>query len=98
MIQMRFGEKWRRCIKGFLTSSKASVLINVISTDEFTPSRGVRQGDPLSPFLFITLMEGLSFTMKEACLNGVFQGLQLPNGGPVVCHVLYVDDALFIGD
>nr|KAJ0206237.1 hypothetical protein LSAT_V11C500247630 [Lactuca sativa]KAJ0208451.1 hypothetical protein LSAT_V11C500247620 [Lactuca sativa] len=36
--------------------------------------------------------------MKEACDNGVFQGLQLPNVGPTVSHLLYADDALFIGE
>ena len=84
LIQMGFGNKWRGWIKGCLTSSKSSVLINGTPTNEFTTSKGVCQGDPLSPLLFITAMEGLSVAMKEVCVHGVFQGLQLPNEGPTI--------------
>lgn len=57
---MGFGEKWKMWIWGCLNSAKASILVNGNPTDEFNTSKGVRQGDPLSPFLFIAAMEGLS--------------------------------------
>ena len=61
-------------------------------------NKGVRQGDPLSPFLFITAMEGLSIAMNTACQKGLFKGLTIPNNGPTISHLLYADDALFIGE
>ena len=95
---MGFGDKWRMWIKGCLHSSHTSILINGNPTDEFKISKGVRQGDPLSPFLFIMAMEGLSVTMRAACQAGVFQGIQLPHRGPLISHLLYADDALFVGE
>lgn len=95
---MGFGDKWRAWIKGCLESSKASVLINGNPTKEFSISKGVRQGDPLSPFLFIIVMEGLSAAMKVACEIGVFKGLVLPHGVATISHILYADDALFVGE
>jgi len=97
MGQMGFGEKWRRWIRGCLESSRASVIINGSATKEFPISKGVRQGDPLSPFLFIIAMEGLNIALKTTRQNFLFHGIQIPNGGPTLSHLFYADDALFVG-
>lgn len=60
--------------------------------------RGARQGGSLSPFLFLIVMEGLSVTLKTAFNKGIFKGVQLPNNGPTISHLLYADDTLFIGE
>lgn len=52
MKQMGFSPKWRRWIHGCLSSSRATVLINRSPSDEFTITKGVQQGDPLSSFIF----------------------------------------------
>lgn len=67
LMQMGFGDKWRMWIKGCLQSSHTSVLINGNPTDEFKISKGFQHGDPLSPFLFIIAMEGLSVAMRASC-------------------------------
>ena len=61
-------------------------------------SKGVRQGDPLFPFLFIIAKEGLNVAMKSATSNGVFDGVHIPNSSICVSHLLYADDGLFLGD
>nr|KAJ0218832.1 hypothetical protein LSAT_V11C300154990 [Lactuca sativa] len=81
MAQMNFGQKWRKWIFGCLSSARASVIINGSASKEFPLRRGVRQGDPLSPFLFILAAEGV----------------QLPNNGPNISHLQYADDAIFLG-
>lgn len=97
MKQMNFGDKWRHWIQGCLSSSRASVLVNGSPTEEFSITRGVRQGDPLSPFLFILAMEGLNVALKSACEKSLFYGVKLPNNGPTVSHLFYADDAIFTG-
>lgn len=96
MRQMGYDEKWRRWIHGCLTSAKASVLINVSPTEEFVMEKGVRQGDPLSPLLFIIAMEGLNVAMKTTCEKGISQGIKIPNTNVLLSHLFYADDALFV--
>nr|KAJ0191688.1 hypothetical protein LSAT_V11C800406980 [Lactuca sativa] len=98
MEQMGFGNKWRSWIRGCLNSSWASVIINGSPTKEFPMSKGVCQGDPLSPYLFIIAMEGLSVAIRTACDKGIFKGVQIPGNGPILSHLFYADDALFIGE
>ncbi|KAI3720995.1 hypothetical protein L2E82_31996 [Cichorium intybus] len=98
LSQMGFGAKWRSWINGCLRSSRASVLVNGSPTQEFDISRGVRQGDPLSPFLFIIAMEGLNVAISSACEKGIYKGLSIPNGGPTISHLFYADDAIFVGE
>ena len=98
MLQLGFGDKWRFWIRGCLSSAKASVILNGSATKEFPLSRGVRQGDPLSPFLFIIAMEGLNVVMKAASQQSLFHGINIPNGGPHLSHLFYADDALFMGE
>ncbi|XP_076927769.1 uncharacterized protein LOC143591453 [Bidens hawaiensis] len=95
--QMGFGFKWRSWINSCLSSGKASILVNGSPTSEFFFKRGVKQGDPLSQFLFIIAMEGLNVVMKSASEQNLFKGVQLPNNGPLVSHVMYTDGVMFIG-
>ncbi|GJV76449.1 putative RNA-directed DNA polymerase, eukaryota, reverse transcriptase zinc-binding domain protein [Tanacetum coccineum] len=66
---LNFGSKWRSWIRACLHSSKASILINGNPTCEFSIKRGLRQGDPLSSFLFILVMEGLQCAMSNAVVH-----------------------------
>ncbi|KAJ0883842.1 putative RNA-directed DNA polymerase [Helianthus annuus] len=81
-----------------VSTARASVLVNGSPTQEFLCHRGLRQGDPLSPFLFILAMEALTGVMKKACSIGLFKGIKVPTQGPELSHFLYADDVVFIGE
>nr|KAJ0222557.1 hypothetical protein LSAT_V11C200085590 [Lactuca sativa] len=95
---MAFGDKSRKWIHGCLSSANASVLVNGNPTTEFPVTRGVRQGDPLSPFLFIIAMEGLHVAAQSAIDRHFIQGVKLPHAGPTISHLFYEDDAIFTGN
>ncbi|GJW45976.1 RNA-directed DNA polymerase, eukaryota, reverse transcriptase zinc-binding domain protein [Tanacetum coccineum] len=71
MKQIEFSKKWRKYIKGCLNSATVSVLVNGFLTNEFKMERGLRQEDPLSPFLFIIVMEALQISILEALKSSV---------------------------
>ncbi|GJS65512.1 hypothetical protein Tco_0680076 [Tanacetum coccineum] len=70
--------KWRSWIKICLSSSRASILVNGSPTSEFFINRGLRQGDPLSPFLFILVLEGLHNAFADAVGTGLIIGNNTP--------------------
>ncbi|GJR88342.1 RNA-directed DNA polymerase, eukaryota, reverse transcriptase zinc-binding domain protein [Tanacetum coccineum] len=66
MAKLGFGIRWRNWMKGCLQHARSSMLVNGPSTVEFEISRGLRQGNPLSPFLFILAMESLHALICKA--------------------------------
>nr|GEU82911.1 hypothetical protein [Tanacetum cinerariifolium] len=79
-------------------SWKASILINGSPTSEFSIKCGLRQGDPLSPFLFILVMEGLLCAMSNAVNSGLISGIKLGSSGIVLSHLFYADDVILTTD
>ncbi|GJW11402.1 putative RNA-directed DNA polymerase, eukaryota, reverse transcriptase zinc-binding domain protein [Tanacetum coccineum] len=82
---------------GCLNSAYASVLVNGSPTKEFKIERGLRQGDPLSPFLFIIAIEALHVTLQEAKSKNVFEGIKVGSNKVDISHLQYADDALIMG-
>lgn len=98
MCKMVFSVLWRKWIKECVTTTTASVLVNDSPTDEFPLKRGVRQGYPLSPFLFLLAAEGLNVMMKSMVENSLFTGFGVGNRNSyVVSHFQFVDDTLLLG-
>ncbi|GKC45169.1 RNA-directed DNA polymerase, eukaryota, reverse transcriptase zinc-binding domain protein, partial [Tanacetum coccineum] len=93
---MGFSVKWIKWISGCLLSATSSILINGSPTREFNIHRGLRQGDPLSPFLFIIAMEGLHVAVEDAMAAGLYRGFKVNTLN--LSHFFFADDALFIGD
>ena len=77
-----------------VSSSTFSILWNGNKMPPFKPSHGLRQGDPLSPYLFILCMEKLSIAINNAVLQGNWDPIHITNGGPKISHLLFADDVL----
>nr|GEW94630.1 RNA-directed DNA polymerase, eukaryota [Tanacetum cinerariifolium] len=92
-----FGPVWCKWIQGSLNSAKTSILINGSPSNEFYLHYGLKQGDPLAPYLFILIMESLHLSIRCSVDNGLFKGIQLP-GSVIISHLFYADDAMFIGE
>nr|GEV20926.1 RNA-directed DNA polymerase, eukaryota [Tanacetum cinerariifolium] len=92
-----FGNTWCKWIRGTFSSAKASVLVNGSPTNEFPFYCGLKQGDPLSPYLFILIVESLNLSFSRAIDEGVFKGIQLHRSF-FISHLFYADDAMFIGE
>jgi hypothetical protein len=96
--QMGFSSNWRNWIHSCLDSSYTSVLVNGSPTKEFKIERGLRQGDPLSPFLFILAVEALNIAFLEARNNNIFHGVEVDKDKIHISHLQFADDALIIGE
>ncbi|XP_071709092.1 uncharacterized protein [Rutidosis leptorrhynchoides] len=95
---MNFGQLWRKRIMGCLSSCSMLVLINGCPISEFSLEKGLCQGNPLSPFLFIKVMKALNITINEAAICNKFKGISMGHEELKTTHLQYVDDALFFGD
>lgn len=92
MSQMGFSEIWRKWTKECLSSPTMSVLVNGSLTEEFKVGRGIRQGDPLSPFLFLIVAEGLNILWKKIVDGGYLSGYKV--GELEISHLQFADDTL----
>lgn len=64
----------------------------------FFPSRGLRQGDPISPLLVVIAIERLSHCIQDAVNNGTWCPLKFGRGGPSISHLLFTDDILLVAE
>ncbi|CAN0906411.1 LINE-1 retrotransposable element ORF2 protein [Linum grandiflorum] len=94
MRRLNFDDWWIQRIMMCVETVSFSVLVNGRRSTCFTPSRGLRQGDPLSPYLFLLCAEGLSKTIHTAINVKHLHGLKVAVGAPVVSHLFFVDDSI----
>ena len=97
MEKMGFGAKWLRWVWWCISTAKFSVMVNGSPAGFFSSSKGLRQGDPLSPYLFVMGMEVLSVLIRRAMEGGFISGCKIQrNRGRAVhiAHLLFADDTI----
>ena len=94
LLRMNFDNQWCAWIKAILESIRISILVNGIPTKKFSPSRGLRQGDPISPLLFNLVGKVLSTLFKTAASKGFFKGISLSKGQDCFTHLQFADDTI----
>ncbi|GKV50356.1 hypothetical protein SLEP1_g57064 [Rubroshorea leprosula] len=97
MRRLGFGEKRRLWIKECLQTASASVLVNGSPTEEFKMEKGLRQGDPIAPFLFLIVAEGLNVLIESAVNKELFQGIPIGSGGLNISHLQFANNTVIMG-
>jgi len=87
-----FNKLWVNWILKLTSSAFFSILVNDTPFQPFHSTKGIRQGDPLSPFLFILMAEGLGRYLKAMVLEGSLKGIPLHNLHPTPSHSQFFDD------
>lgn len=102
LVKLGFCRVWVDLVMKCISSVSYCVMINGERTEFFKPSRGLRQGDPLSPYLFLIspylfliCKEDLTALIKKGALTGELKGVAVCKGAPTLTHLLFADDSLF---
>ena len=94
MSRIEFANKWVQMLMTCVRTMSYSILINDRPFGKIIPSRGLRQGDPLSPYFFILCAEGLSIGLNKMERASGITRLPLARGGTRLNPLFFVDDSL----
>ena len=94
MLKMGFHQKWVDLIMAEVSSVSYSMLVNGSPSGFIKPSRGIHQGDPLSPYLFLLCTKGFSKLLGNVAHHRDLHGVSCSQNGPSITHLLFVDDSL----
>ena len=93
--KLGFDVHWVKLMMECISSVQYRVLINGQPRGLIVPHRGLRQGDPLSPYLFILCTEALIANIKKAERGQQLTGMKVARACPAISHLLFADDSLF---
>ena len=94
MRKMGFDENWINLVMKCISTMSYSVIIKGTTYGNIIPTRELRQGNPLSPYLFLLCAEGFSGLIHDAAQNNQLHGISICRGAPKITHLFFADDNL----
>ena len=79
-------------IMSCISNTSTAILFNGNKLDSFQPSRGIRQGDSISPYIFLLCIEFLGAQINSMCENNRWDKIKASKNGPSFSHVFFADD------
>ncbi|KAL5551046.1 hypothetical protein UlMin_001222 [Ulmus minor] len=92
-----FHPRWIHWIMTCCTTVRMTLILNGSPFNLFKPKRSLRQGDPISPYLFILCMEVLSRLINRKDEEGLIKGFYLSRHTPVINHLFFADNVFLLG-
>lgn len=96
--EVGLNDHWVENIMKCVRTPNLAILWNGNQLDWIKPRRGIRQGDPMSPYLFVLCMEKLSHIIKAEVTQGRWCGLKISRYGPVISHLFFADDMVLFAE
>lgn len=90
--KMDFNQKWIWWIMNCVKTVSYKILVYWSPGEWIQPTRGLRQGDPISPYLFLIRMEGVSSSLKKMEKEGDIASIKIKRNNPIITHLLFADD------
>jgi signal recognition particle subunit SEC65 len=97
LLEIKIPDEMINIIMQCVTSVKSNVLWNGSRSEFFNPQCGIRQGDPMSPYLFVLCMDKLSHLIAEAIEEGRWKPMRAGRNVPLISHLMFADDLLLFG-
>ncbi|KAL9679281.1 hypothetical protein QQ045_017139 [Rhodiola kirilowii] len=95
LLYLGFPTSWIRLVMQCVRSVRYKVKFNDLIIDIPPPERGLRQGDPLSPYLFLLCFEWLSMRIGTEIASQRLKGVKIFQGPPMISHLFFADDSIF---
>lgn len=92
MMKFGFNQVWNERVMSFICSVAYKFLHNGDQFGHVVPHRGVLQGDPISPYIYILCVERLSVIIRRNEVAGLLHGCKVAKDAPMISHLLFADD------
>jgi hypothetical protein len=98
LMEVGYPTEWIEVVMTAVTSVHTNVKWNGVRAEYFQPQRGIRQGDPISPYLFVLCMDKLSHLITQGVQEGEWQPMRAGRNGPLISHLMFADDLVLFAE